>query len=133
MEMTQKSNGFDTEVKPIPDINTDKKTQIVNTDIPYEKIKNLYHSICISYPKISKFTDKRKSTLKARYEEYDSNIKIFEELFTKAESSDFLKGKKGKWKANFDWLINCNNMVKVLEGNYENKTNDFWNDLSEEE
>ena len=39
-----------------------------------------------------------------------------------AEDSDFLSGRNGKWTScNFDWLINENNMVKVLEGNYKNK------------
>jgi hypothetical protein len=39
-----------------------------------------------------------------------------------AQASDFLSGRNGKWTGcNFDWLINENNMVKVLEGNYENK------------
>jgi major membrane immunogen (membrane-anchored lipoprotein) len=44
-----------------------------------------------------------------------------------AEESKFLKGEVESkdehiWKANFDWLINETNMVKVLEGNYKNKT-----------
>jgi hypothetical protein len=44
-----------------------------------------------------------------------------EEVFLLAERSDFLKGTNGKWNATFDWLMNENNFVKVLEGNYENK------------
>jgi len=36
-----------------------------------------------------------------------------------AEASGFLKGQNSRgWQANFDWLINESNMVKVLEGNY---------------
>ena len=42
-------------------------------------------------------------------------------MFNNAESSNFLKGSnKRNWKANFDWLINDNNMAKVLEGRYRN-------------
>ena len=93
-----------------------------NNKVPYEKIKDLYHEICISYPKVIKFSDSRKKTIKARYIEYGQNIEIFKMLFEKAEQSDFLKGNNdNNWSASFDWLINPSNMVKVLEGNYDNK------------
>ena len=58
-------------------------------------------------------------------------------MFTKAENSNFLKGKNDRsWTATFDWLINSTNMAKVLEDNYKNKQpkggmNDF-KDLMEE-
>ena len=46
----------------------------------------------------------------------------FKTLFEKAEASSFLKGANGRdWSANFDWLIKDSNMVKVLEGNYDDK------------
>ena len=90
-----------------------------NNNIPYEEIKDLFNEICVSYPKIIKLNDSRKTTIKARYKEYKNNIEIFKELFTKAENSKFLKGNNDKgWSANFDWLLNPRNMIKVLEGNY---------------
>lgn len=59
--------------------------------------------------------------MNARFKEYKGDLNIFRELFTKAEQSDFLKGNnKSNWKANFDWLLNQKNMIKVLEGNYDN-------------
>ena len=40
-----------------------------------------------------------------------------------AEASDFISGRNGKWNnASFDWLMNETNLVKVLDGNYKNKT-----------
>lgn len=90
---------------------------------PYEKILELYHKICVSFPKVRSLSDNRKRTLRARYKENDCNIEVFEELFTKAENSDFLKGKTTKWKADFDWLINQANMIKVLEDKYKNEVN----------
>lgn len=90
--------------------------------VPYEKIKDLFHGICVSYPKVIKLSDNRKKTIAARYKEYNNDIKIFEDLFNKAEKSDFLKGKNKKgWKANFDWLLNQANMIKVLEDTYKNQ------------
>lgn len=92
---------------------------------PYEKVKDLYHEICVSYPKVLKLSDNRKKTIAARFKEYDNDIDKFKELFTKAEASDFLKGNNDRnWSANFDWLLNQTNMIKVLENKYENKVID---------
>lgn len=93
-----------------------------NTIVPYEKIKDLYHSICTSYPKVIKLSDNRKKTIAARYKEHNCDIEKFKALFMKAEASDFLKGiNKKNWKADFDWLLNQTNMIKVLEDKYKNK------------
>lgn len=105
--------------------NINLNTSINNNNdnkVPYEKIKDLFHEICISYPKVIKLSDNRKKTIKARYIEYGKDIEIFKTLFTKAEESNFLKGKNdSNWSASFDWLINSSNMIKILEGNYDNK------------
>lgn len=77
-----------------------------------------YNRICVSLPKVTAITDKRKKLINARLKQY-SMVEI-EEVFLLAEASDFLKGAKGNWKANFDWLMNESNFVKVLEGNYNN-------------
>ena len=43
-------------------------------------------------------------------------------VFKKAQESSFLNGSTDKWSgATFDWLIKEENIVKVLEGNYDNK------------
>lgn len=96
--------------------------QILKQDTYVEIIK-LFHEICISYPKVIKISESRKRTIKARLKDY--SIDDFKKLFTMAEDSKFLKGElesNRNWKANFDWLINERNMVKVLEGNYINKS-----------
>lgn len=88
---------------------------------PYQEIINLYHEICIRLPKTMKVTNNRKKSIKARYEEYGKNIEVFKKLFKKANDSDFLCGVSTDWKANFDWLMNQQNMAKVLEDRYKNK------------
>lgn len=87
----------------------------------YIQIKDLFNDICVSFPKVTKLSDQRKKTLKARLNTY--NIDDFERMFKLAEQSDFLKGKNNKdWQANFDWMIKDANMAKVLDGNYNNKS-----------
>lgn len=92
----------------------------IYTKTPYQKIINLYNEICTNLPKVMKLTESRKKSINARFKEYDENIKIFETLFNKANDSDFLCGNKSDWKANFDWLMNQQNMTKVLEDRYIN-------------
>ena len=89
--------------------------------INYQKIVDMYNNTCVSFPKITKLSDSRKKSIKARLNTY--RYDDFQTLFNKAESSDFLKGKNNRdWQANFDWLIKDSNMAKTLDGNYDNKT-----------
>lgn len=90
--------------------------------IPYQEIKNLFHELCPSYSKIRTLSGERKKHTGARYRQYGNDLSIFEELFHKAEDSDFLKGKNDRnWKADFDWMMNETNMAKILEDKYANK------------
>lgn len=92
------------------------------TPCPFEKIKNLYHSICVSYPKIKAIGGKRRDAVSARWRNY-KELEVFEELFRIAESSSFLKGEnKNNWSADFDWMMKANNFSKILEHRYDDKT-----------
>lgn len=42
------------------------------------------------------------------------------ELFQKTSASYFLCGKKGGWKASFDWIMKPENLTKIIEGNFDN-------------
>jgi hypothetical protein len=88
--------------------------------ISCQQIVDLFHSICISYPKIRSLSDARKKAINARLKAY--SLEEFETVFRNAEESSFLKGSNDRnWSANFDWLIADKNMAKVLEGNYADK------------
>ena len=93
--------------------------------INYQEIVDLYNDTCVSLPTLVKLTDSRKRQIKARLK--NNSFDDFKKVFEKAEASDFLKGLKNSddrdWKANFDWLMKENNMIKVLEGNYDNDPN----------
>jgi len=100
-------------------IDTEKETE---DKVPYQKVLDMYHGICVSFPKIRALSEERKKHIKARYRQYQGDINVFKELFFKAEASDFLKGNNDrKWKATLDWMMNETNMIKILEGKYENK------------
>ncbi len=91
------------------------------TNCPYEKIRELFNSLCPSLPSVREISDTRKTHLKAQWKKTPS-LDYYRQLFLKAEGSNFLTGSNDrKWKADFDFLINPNKAVKVLEGKYDDK------------
>lgn len=88
---------------------------------PFEKIKNLYHSICVSYPTIKTVDGERRKAVAARWKTYKS-LDIFAELFRIAEATPFLKGENDRnWSADFDWMMKATNFSKILEHRYDDK------------
>ena len=61
-------------------------------------------------------TEQRKKATCCRWNEYGE--KVYEAM-DKVFASDFCKS--GSW-CGFDWVFKPSNMVKVLEGNYDNRT-----------
>ena len=92
-------------------------------NIPYQQIADTYNSICVSFPRLTTLSDNRKKAIKARINSGYS-VDDITRVFEKAEASDFLKGKNDRnWSATFDWMLKDANMAKILDGNYDNKTN----------
>lgn len=84
-------------------------------------IRELYNSVCGSYPRLVKLSEARKRAICARLRS-GYTVNDFKQLFEMAEASDFLKGGNSRnWSATFDWLIADANMAKVLDGNYTNR------------
>jgi len=88
--------------------------------LPYDEIVDAWNRICISLPRVKRLTDARRRKIKARLEQNDLGDIL--NAMKAVEASDFLSGRGGGWRASFDWLMNSDsNIVKVLEGNYENR------------
>ncbi len=89
--------------------------------VPFEKIKTLYNTICVSFPRIKSIDGERRKAVGARWNKCKT-LDVFEELFTICEQSDFLKGQNERnWTADFDWMMKANNFTKILEHKYDNK------------
>lgn len=96
----------------------EKEIEPQKTNVNYQQIVDMYNDTCVSFPKVVTLSEKRKKAIKARLRVH--TIEDFKRLFSMAEASSFLKGSNDRnWSADFDWLIKDNNMVKVLEGKYE--------------
>ena len=94
------------------DIHTAKA---VRTD--YQHFVDMYNSNCSSLPQVKSLNDKRKRLIKKVEREVSEEDLI--KAFRIANSNPFLRGDNGGWRANFDWLMNPDNITKVLEGNYD--------------
>lgn len=94
---------------------------ITNNNTTNQLIVDMYNATCVSFPKVTKLSDRRKKAIKARFNQGYS-IQDFKRLFEMAEGSSFLKGGNNRsWSASFDWLITDANMIKVLDGNYQDR------------
>jgi hypothetical protein len=53
--------------------------------------------------------------------EYNNKLTlVFKSVFLQAQSSDFLSGRKGGWRASFDWLLQEEKFIAIREGVYAN-------------
>lgn len=78
-------------------------------------VQALFHSICISFPKIEMLSVDQKCAIRKLLRQMPlEKLKL---CFERAEESRFLR--HNGW-ATFDWLIKYDNAVKVLNGNYAN-------------
>ena len=113
---TENENENENEIVNIPKGSTEGKNEV-----DYESIVNLFHSICTELPRIQKLTEAREKAIKQRISEH-SKEKVAE-MIEIVGNSKFLNGENDKgWKADFDWLFKPSNFIKVIEGNYSNKS-----------
>ena len=98
----------------------DKERDIRGNRVDYQQIADMYNATCVSFPRLTRLSEKRKRAIKAGLRKY--SIDDIKKVFELAEESDFLKGENGRnWSATFDWMMNDANMAKILDGNYKNK------------
>ena len=105
--------------------NTSVQKEKINFSFVCEEIKNKWVEIANTFGLSGtrlKINEKRKKSIKILLKEY-----TVEEIFKamdKIHVSKFLQGEnKNSWQITFDWFINKANLLKVLEGNYDDKIN----------
>ena len=84
----------------------------------YQKIINSFNDVCIDLPKVLSLTDKRKARIRNAVRTIGGDLTGF---FRLVEDSDFLTGRSGQWRADFDWITEPSNIIKILEGNYSRR------------
>ena len=96
----------------------DDRPRKAKTAINYQAIVDLYNTILPELPTCKVLTDKRKSaingccSLKASFRD----LGFWEAYFGSVRNSRFHMGANDRgWKADFDWLTNKSNLVKMYE------------------
>ena len=98
----------------------DEKIPVEREQTNYKAVVDSYNSLCKSFPKVTKLSERRRKAIRARLKEY--SLAELEKAFALAEESEFLKGANNRnWMASFDWIISDSNLPQVLEGKYANR------------
>ncbi len=90
----------------------------------FQAIIDSFNQICKSLPKVIKLTDKRKKLISARLADLGNDVSELFRVFETVERSDFLTGRDGKWRCNFDWIMTAEKFLKIREGCYMNRSNE---------
>lgn len=86
-----------------------------------EQITEQFNCTCLSYKKVKKLSEKRKTALSFLIEKYNGDLLVFKRAFFLFENHNFLKSKADDW-ACFDWLIKPENFEDVLKGRVKDFT-----------
>lgn len=127
-EKVKRSDGVARPPEPAPVLDAEAQAQSdffndAIQDCPYEEIMNLFSSICVRLPKpldVRKWPATRKRRVQAIWKDNPS-LDFWRKLFIAVNSSDFLCANE-KWQASFDWIIQPSNLLKIREGNYNNRS-----------
>lgn len=99
-----------------------KKENVKMEDV--KELRAIFLEQCVSLPKpqdIEYWSAGRVERAKRAIKLYGMN-KI-RDIFAKVEQSDFLTGRNGRWgKCGLDWILKPENLCKIIEGNYDNRT-----------
>lgn len=109
----------------------------------FEEIKCLFNKICVSLPPLEFDLTIQQVHLIERAKKILQGLS-FEDYFKRVERSDFLCGRTGNgFKADFNWIMKPENMMKILSGNYDRSfkqnapqnspAQNSWADMTDEE
>ena len=103
---------------------TKNKSDNYSKDL-YQQIADAYNEVFPHLPQVVKVSQKRKSHIAASVNEFKKDFGFdnpdnWKNLFYHAAKSDFLTGRKTNWSMDFDFVINKTNLLKIIEGNYDN-------------
>jgi len=119
-------------VANLADTNNKNKNKTNNKNDNYSKdicqlITDEYNDKLSELGTVKVLSDKRKAHIKASIKQFKnsehnfSKLETWSRLFDYISGSDFLMGITSDWSASFDFIINKSNLLKIVEGQYDNK------------
>ena len=97
---------------------------------PVEELVNTYHEVLPTLRRVAVLSEKRRTLARQRWREcfkdgdftdQQTGIEAFKDYFKLVSRSDFLCGRvqsNRPFQADFEWLMNSSNFIKVIEGKY---------------
>jgi len=132
----QKVKGWDKPQRPEPEPEPDIRVEDTNvslsvsTDAPCPA-NDISHAVSrynqaaerAGWPQVQKLTPSRSKQLRARLKDC-GGLEGWEDALRRAYASDFCRGRTPKpWTGfGFDWLTKAANFTKLMEGNYDNRS-----------
>ncbi len=96
---------------------------------PHQAIIALYHETLPTAPRVKKWTETRARLMRARWNEdpKQQSLEWWKRFFVYVGESDFLMGRatangRAPFEVSLDWLVKSDNLAKVVEGRYENRS-----------
>jgi hypothetical protein len=118
--ISQQSKVKESKVKESIDTYS-KPSANASGELSPKDVVDMFNRLCPSLPKVIALTDARRSAIRKAVQRLGGvdEVTVF---FKKIEDSDFLSGRNGKWKnCGFDWCLKAGNLVKIREGQYDNR------------
>ncbi len=120
-QVTSKQPASNQQVTTINNVKNEKNVK----EYIYQQIADAYNEVFPHLPQVVKVSQKRKSHISASINEFKKDFGFdnpdnWKSLFYHAAKSDYLMGKVNGWSMNFDFVINKTNLLKIIEGNYDN-------------
>lgn len=109
----------DTDTVSVPVTDTEEEPEPEHFQAICSAIGGFYNERCLTMDRVRNITEKRYALLREGLKTY--TLDDYKEVFEKASRSKFLRGEVTSFKADFGWLIEPENMVKVLEGKYDDR------------
>ena len=92
----------------------------------YKTIMEVWNRI-VPTSHIQQMNDTRKNLFRSRFKSYfKESYEEWENFLSRISKISFLWGSNDRdWKADFNWVLNENNLLKILEGKYETDNKGF--------
>lgn len=97
--------------------------------VPVQAIVDIYNESVTHMPKVRIVPEKVKQHIRRDWKEHKQlqDLDKWKKLFLMCDANLFLSGRlnlQREWKANLAWIVNPNNLAKIVNGNYkEHDTN----------
>ena len=97
-------------------------SSVKNEPIDFKSLQETFNTMFADkLPMVQLLSPKRRAAVRARASEYGKSAIM--DVFRKVLESSFLLGHNDRnWHCDFDWIFKPTNFIKILEGTYDNKS-----------